>query len=196
MNEIQFSVDDVARMLRINSTEVLKLSEKGKLRPARKLNGAEYYRAEDLYNFVMEHIFFGTNYRTKRESIADDQVIRFIIHSGQHQMMASVCFWCVMNEKKAEAVKLLYALAVNGMSLTHIIEDIVHPVFRRIASLHGAKKIRQDEKNKAVFLLEGAVITFLEAVSSQATCPPSIPPLQLKLLRLYYSGKSLWRRMG
>jgi hypothetical protein len=110
MNEVQFSADDVARMLQINHLAVHQLSEKGVLKVVRSSNGTEYYRAEDLYHFVMEHVFLGPNLRVHGDNILDDQVLRFIILGEHYQMLVSVCFWCTAKGKKSEVVKLLYAL--------------------------------------------------------------------------------------
>ena len=192
MNEVQFSVDDVARMLQINQLAVHQLSEKGLLKVARNSNGTEYYRAEDLYHFVMEHVFLGPNLRVHGDNILDDQVLRFIIHGEHYQMLVSVCFWCASKGKKGEVVKLLYALLMNGLRLPRLFSFIVRPVFRRIRSLYKAKKITGPEKQLAYVTLHSAVILFLEIISTTAARAEKIPLLQSKLRKLIHTGQLLW----
>jgi hypothetical protein len=192
MNEIQFSTDDVARMLRIDHLAVHQLSEKGILKVVRNPGGTEYYRAEDLYHFVMEHVFLGPNLRVHKENILDDQVLRFIIHGEHYQMMISVCFWCAARGKKAEVVKLLYALLMNGLSLSRLFSFVVRPVFRRIRSLYKAGKITRPEKQLACVTLHSAVLLFLDAISSKAVKAEKIPRLQSKIRKLIHTGRLLW----
>jgi hypothetical protein len=192
MNEVQFSADDVARMLQINHLAVHQLSEKGVLKVVRSSNGTEYYRAEDLYHFVMEHVFLGPNLRVHGDNILDDQVLRFIILGEHYQMLVSVCFWCTAKGKKSEVVKLLYALLMNGLRLSRLFSFVVRPVFRRIRALYRAKKISRPEKQLAYITLHSAVILFLEVISSTAARAENVPLLQSKIRKLIHTGQLLW----
>jgi len=158
MGEILFTTNDAANMLGVDKSTVKRWTDEGKLKCFRTPGGHRKFRADDLYNFMVQFNYGNSWRQTLPQYVSDEFIIRSIVQKKEYNVLHSVCFSSAIKGKKDEAIGLFTEVYRAGLSLTLMFDHILIPTIKKIEYLFAQNKLTISEYHLAHNVLSSAIV--------------------------------------
>ena len=164
MTEILFNTTEVAKMLQVDKSTVKRWTDENKIKCFRTPGGHRKFRAEDLYQFMVDYNYGVSTISLYSQLTSDEAVVKKIIMKKEYHVLNSVCFSSAIKGKKDDLVKLFTECYRAGMSLAMLFDEILKPTLKRINDSFAAKKISLSEIKLSSNAISSAIILLKDIV--------------------------------
>lgn len=157
MEEVFFNTNEVANMLRVDKSTVKRWTDEGKLKCFRTPGGHRKFRADDVYNFMLQYNYNVSGLTLLPQLVSDETILKRIIQKEDFHALISVCFSAAIRGNKEEVLSLFLEVHRAGLAVSLIFDHLLRPTMKRIADIFNANKIAFSEHRLAFNTLSAAV---------------------------------------
>ena len=156
MEEVFFNTNEVANMLRVDKSTVKRWTDEGKLKCFRTPGGHRKFRADDVYNFMLQYNYNVSGLTLLPQLASDETILKRIVQKEDFHALISVCFSAAIRGNKEEVLALLLEIHRAGLAVSLIFDHLLRPTMKRIAVIFNANKISFSEHRLALNTLSAA----------------------------------------